>query len=267
MLDVRVVLDAVPDYLFKACGAETQDERDTVSACVRTYARDCITATLLTIEDGPIFKDAWRYRWVRQHWGRIVDTYHGDSGRIESLTIAPAGSAEGWDVDAESLDAAIDAAMEKADGASVATMSDSKHTIYERMFHSAVAALAEISDALGIPEDVASTANGNAEILHAIRALLKERDALAAKVASYERADRDGLEAVRTTDATLNAGLDKLRAIANGQVVKISPLQASLVLDYVRASADIGVSDLNEGPDSDEPDDDGPCPDRRCTGF
>ena len=62
MLDVKIVLDAVPDYLFKACGAETQDERDTVAACVRTYARDCITATLLTIEDGPIFKDAWRYR-------------------------------------------------------------------------------------------------------------------------------------------------------------------------------------------------------------
>ena len=54
MLDVKIVLDAVPDYLFKACGAETQDERDTVAACVRTYARDCITATLLTIEDGPL---------------------------------------------------------------------------------------------------------------------------------------------------------------------------------------------------------------------
>ena len=63
-----------------------------------------------------------------------------------------------------------------------------ERTGYERMFHSAVAALAEISDALGIPEDVASTANGNAEILHAIRALLKERDALAAKVAKIGRA-------------------------------------------------------------------------------
>jgi uncharacterized membrane protein len=52
-----------------------------------------------------------------------------------------------------------------------------ERTGYERMFHSAVAALAEISDALGIPEDVASTANGNAEILHAIRALMEERDA------------------------------------------------------------------------------------------
>lgn len=38
---------------------------------------------------------------------------------------------------------------------------------------------------------------------------------------------------IRTTDATLNAGLDQLRAIANGQVLKISPLQARLILDYV----------------------------------
>lgn len=58
-------------------------------------------------------EDAARYRWVRQHWGRIVDTYHGDSGRIESLTIEPAGSPEGWDVDADSLDAAIDAARKE----------------------------------------------------------------------------------------------------------------------------------------------------------
>lgn len=62
MLDVKITLNEVPEYLFKACGAETQDERDTISACVRTYARDCITKTLYTIEDGPIFKDAWRYR-------------------------------------------------------------------------------------------------------------------------------------------------------------------------------------------------------------
>ncbi|CAM2295699.1 hypothetical protein [Ralstonia mannitolilytica] len=62
MLDARIVLDDVPEYIFKACGAETQDERDTISACVRTYARDCIQATLFTIEDGPVFKDAWRYR-------------------------------------------------------------------------------------------------------------------------------------------------------------------------------------------------------------
>ena len=75
MLDVKIILDAVPDYLFKACGAETQDERDTVAACVRTYARDCITATLLTIEDGPIFKDAWRYRVMVEN-GAVPTQWH-----------------------------------------------------------------------------------------------------------------------------------------------------------------------------------------------
>ena len=75
MLDVRMVVDAVPEYLFKACGAETQDERDTISACVRTYARDCIQATLLTIEDGPVFKDAWRYRVMVEN-GLVPNEWH-----------------------------------------------------------------------------------------------------------------------------------------------------------------------------------------------
>lgn len=75
MLDVRIVVDDVPEYLFKACGAETQDERDTVAACVRTYARDCINATLLTIEDGPIFKDAWRYRVMVEN-GCVPSEWH-----------------------------------------------------------------------------------------------------------------------------------------------------------------------------------------------
>jgi hypothetical protein len=76
-----------------------------------------------------------------------------------------------------------------------------------------------------------------------IERLQRERDALfrtacrlAPRADEIERLQRER-DAVRTTDATLNTGLDQLRAIANGQVVKISPLQASLVLDYVRALA------------------------------
>lgn len=88
-----------------------------------------------------------------------------------------------------------------------------ERTGYERMFHSAVAALAEISDALGIPEDVASTANGNAEILHAI-AELKARASHARDALREQRRER-----------------------------------------------------LRDAPGGDDPDDDGPCPDRRCTGF
>lgn len=75
MLDVRVVIDDVPEYIFEVCGAQTQDERDCVSACVRTYARDCVTATLLTIEDGPIFKAAWRYRVMVEN-GVVPSAWH-----------------------------------------------------------------------------------------------------------------------------------------------------------------------------------------------
>ena len=78
MLDARIVIYDVPEYIFKACGATTEDERDTISACVRTYARDCINATLLTIEDGKVLKDAWRYRVmvengvVPSYWHEII---------------------------------------------------------------------------------------------------------------------------------------------------------------------------------------------------
>ena len=51
---------------------------------------------------------------------------------------------------------------------------------YERMFHNAVAALAEISVTLGIPDDEAECANGNAEILEAIRALQARAQKVAA---------------------------------------------------------------------------------------
>ena len=75
MLTVRIVLDDIPEYVFKACGAVTQDARDTISACVRTYARDCIQKTLLTIEDSPIFKDAWRYRVMVEN-GVVPHKWH-----------------------------------------------------------------------------------------------------------------------------------------------------------------------------------------------
>lgn len=52
--------------------------------------------------------DAERYRWLRARYGRISETYDGDSGRIIEIDIDP----DGWDVDADTLDSAIDAAME-----------------------------------------------------------------------------------------------------------------------------------------------------------
>lgn len=53
--------------------------------------------------------DAARYRWLRQRWGRVVGTYDGDSGRVVEISAEPEG--DGWDVEPETLDAAIDNAM------------------------------------------------------------------------------------------------------------------------------------------------------------
>ncbi|QDJ45009.1 hypothetical protein [Bordetella hinzii] len=57
-------------------------------------------------------RDAERYRWLRVRWGRIVDTYDGDSNRLVEIREAD-DRFEGWDVSPESLDAAIDAAMQR----------------------------------------------------------------------------------------------------------------------------------------------------------
>lgn len=53
--------------------------------------------------------DARRYRWLRERWGRITETYYGDTDQIARMGDEIEG--EGWNVDPESLDAAIDAAI------------------------------------------------------------------------------------------------------------------------------------------------------------
>lgn len=53
-------------------------------------------------------------------------------------------------------------------------MSAAKHTPgpdYERMFNNAVASLAEVSEAIGVPDDEASVANGNELILERVAAM------------------------------------------------------------------------------------------------
>lgn len=52
--------------------------------------------------------DAARYRWLRERWGHLCESYEDDSGRIVGKMRCDA--VEGWDVDPASLDAAIDAA-------------------------------------------------------------------------------------------------------------------------------------------------------------
>jgi hypothetical protein len=59
--------------------------------------------------------DAKRYRWLRDKWGYIEDEYDGyDQDKM--LRIYKADEDHGWDVDPESLDAAIDAAMSDSAG-------------------------------------------------------------------------------------------------------------------------------------------------------
>lgn len=61
--------------------------------------------------DEAVRRDAERYRWLRERWGRVTETYDGDSGRITAIGTEPGG--EGWEIEPETLDAAIDAALAK----------------------------------------------------------------------------------------------------------------------------------------------------------
>jgi len=60
-------------------------------------------------------KDAARWRWARAHWGRIVDTYEGNSGVVVSIEIDECRDS-GWHTDPDTLDAALDAAIAAQQG-------------------------------------------------------------------------------------------------------------------------------------------------------
>lgn len=52
-------------------------------------------------------KDAERYRWLRERWGRISETYEANTPILTEI----GDEQDGWDTDGESLDRCIDAAM------------------------------------------------------------------------------------------------------------------------------------------------------------
>lgn len=74
---------------------------------------DVLDAKLAEYERLADNRDAARYRWIRQHWGRIDDTYYGDTAQFIVPRINDDN--EGWDVDPDSLDAAIDVARAQPD--------------------------------------------------------------------------------------------------------------------------------------------------------
>jgi hypothetical protein len=77
---------------------------------LKAYAREAVRLNV-PAEFDALVADAARYRWLRDRWGRVTETYDGDSGRVVEIYTEPDG--EGWDVDASSLDAAIDQARGK----------------------------------------------------------------------------------------------------------------------------------------------------------
>jgi hypothetical protein len=64
-------------------------------------------------------RNAARYRWLREHWGYLSETYDADSSRMVSIDLLQESLIEdGWDVEPTSLDAAVDANLAAAQPAS-----------------------------------------------------------------------------------------------------------------------------------------------------
>ena len=67
------------------------------------------------VEDSPKggseARDGERYRWLRERWGRISETYDADTPIMTEI----GDDTEGWITDGDSLDRCIDAAMQASD--------------------------------------------------------------------------------------------------------------------------------------------------------
>ncbi|MFC6351279.1 hypothetical protein H7691_06500 [Stenotrophomonas sp. CW117] len=67
------------------------------------------------VEDSPKggseARDGERYRWLRERWGRISETYDADTPVMTEI----GDDTEGWITDGDSLDRCIDAAMQASD--------------------------------------------------------------------------------------------------------------------------------------------------------
>jgi hypothetical protein len=78
MLTIKIKLHALPQSIFAGCDPDDILEAEALQAVVKQYARDCVNNTLKTIEQDPIFKDAWRYRvmvengCVPAEWHNII---------------------------------------------------------------------------------------------------------------------------------------------------------------------------------------------------
>ncbi|WP_225784497.1 hypothetical protein [Xenophilus sp. Marseille-Q4582] len=111
----------------EACETEPADEDD--PECIRILRRDLKTAVLAAFlrapkskaafaapgDEAQLLADAERYRWLRDNWGYVSETYTGSGPQVESVYLV--SKDDGWDTDPDSLDAAIDAARQGEGGA------------------------------------------------------------------------------------------------------------------------------------------------------
>lgn len=80
--------------------------RNLAVVAINALARERDRATRAEAELAALKPNAERYVWLRDRWGRIGETYHGTTSKIAEMT----DDSQGWEVDPESLDRAIDAA-------------------------------------------------------------------------------------------------------------------------------------------------------------
>lgn len=95
MLNMRL---AGPEKLQAMCNPGHPNPED-------MYAAECEREAALE-------RDAARYRWLRERCGYLAEEYQDSGPRLERLY--EMGAEEGWAVDADSLDVAVDAARKGA---------------------------------------------------------------------------------------------------------------------------------------------------------
>lgn len=85
---------------------------ESLKRVIQAYGAACARTALQSPEVQQMRKDADRYRWLRRHWHELAESYTDDTSRV--ISKMRLYQDDNWPpIDAESLDSAIDAAMEQ----------------------------------------------------------------------------------------------------------------------------------------------------------
>ena len=88
----------------------SQNRRDAFNRCANDLEK-ALKLIDASPEGGSEARDGERYRWLRERWGRISETYDADTPVMTEI----GDDTEGWITDGDSLDRCIDAAMQTSD--------------------------------------------------------------------------------------------------------------------------------------------------------